>query len=712
MNEADQEAIPSTDRLEHPEELYAQEQLRLAALIKDVSLAFIQSTSLSDMTQQCAEALVSHFDAAFARIWTLNGETQVLELQASAGLYTHLNGSHSRIPMGAFKIGLIASERLPHLTNEVLSDPRVNDQQWARHEGMIAFAGYPLLVADRLIGVMALFARHTLSPSTLDAMASVANTIAVGIDRKLGELERLRLLFVEQQARQTAEAAQKRLINILDHLTDGFMIFDTEWRYSYINPYAKPFAGKPQEELLGKNVWDVFPELIGSTFYQQYHHAMTAQEAVSFRIFSQALANWFDIRAYPIVDGLVVYFRQITEQVRAEEEKKHLLEATQQARLEAEAARLRVTDILESINDAFFALDSQWCFTYLNLHSEPLLQRRREDLLGKNIWDEFPEAVGSSFYKQYHLALEQQISVRFEDVYPPLNTWFEVHAYPVPDGLSIYYHNINERKEAEKERERLLHLERKAHNEAEAALSVRSSFLSSVSHDLRTPLATIKANFQLVQRRVKQGRSLENDWLNERLESIERATTKMAGMIEDLLDIGRIQTQQRPNDAFRPFDLLLLVRQAIAEQQAASKRHQLIFKTSVTQLPIRGNAPRLDRVLTNLLGNAVKYSPRGGEIIIEVTVEDQAWARISIQDHGVGIPAPDLPHIFEPFHRASNVTDSIQGTGVGLASVAQVIEQHQGTISVTSEEQQGSCFIVRLPLVSETATQSSIEGSR
>ena len=170
-----------------------------------------------------------------------------------------MNGSHSRIPTGTLKIGLIASERLPHLTNEVLDDPRVSDQQWARREGMVAFAGYPLLVADRVIGVMALFARHTLSPSVLDAMASVANTIAIGIDRKRGELERIGLLYVEQQARQAAEEAQERLIGILDHLTDGFMIFDTQWHYRYINPQAEPFTGKPRAELLGKNVWEEFP---------------------------------------------------------------------------------------------------------------------------------------------------------------------------------------------------------------------------------------------------------------------------------------------------------------------------------------------------------------------------------------------------------------------------------------------------------------------
>ncbi|MBA2681379.1 MAG: GAF domain-containing protein, partial [Ktedonobacteraceae bacterium] len=188
-----------------PEELSAFLDRRLAELIRDVGLALVQSTTLDEMAQQCTQALVHHFDAAFARIWTLNDEENVLELRASAGMYTHLNGPHSRVPLGALKIGLIASERLPHLTNSVVGDPRVSDQAWAIREGMVAFAGYPLLVSERIVGVMALFARHPLSPSVLDTMTSIANTIAVGLDRKQGEEARLRLFEAEQQARRTAE---------------------------------------------------------------------------------------------------------------------------------------------------------------------------------------------------------------------------------------------------------------------------------------------------------------------------------------------------------------------------------------------------------------------------------------------------------------------------------------------------------------------------
>lgn len=153
----------------------------------DVSMTLTERAVLPTILQRCTEAMVHHLHAAFARIWTLRPGEEVLELQASAGRYTHLNGAHSRIPVGALKIGLIAGERRPHLTNEVQSDPRVSDKEWARREEMVSFAGYPLLVEDHVVGVMAMFSQELLLEDTLEALASVAHAIAQGIGRKWAE---------------------------------------------------------------------------------------------------------------------------------------------------------------------------------------------------------------------------------------------------------------------------------------------------------------------------------------------------------------------------------------------------------------------------------------------------------------------------------------------------------------------------------------------
>jgi PAS domain S-box-containing protein len=158
---------------------------RHSILHAEVGAAVSESEkSLRAMLQICSAAVMRHLDAAFARIWLLNEEQKMLELEASAGLYTHLDGGHARIPVGSFKIGLIAREQKPHLTNSVQSDTRVSNKDWALQEGMISFAGYPLLVEGRTVGVIAMFARQPLEQDTIEALESVAPIIAQGVERK------------------------------------------------------------------------------------------------------------------------------------------------------------------------------------------------------------------------------------------------------------------------------------------------------------------------------------------------------------------------------------------------------------------------------------------------------------------------------------------------------------------------------------------------
>jgi PAS domain S-box-containing protein len=165
------------------------ERNRLATLGAETGVALARAESLRQGLQQCCEAVVRNIDAAFARIWTLNEPERTLELQASAGMYTHIDGAHSRVPLGKFKIGRIAESEQPHLTNTVREDSWVSDPEWARREGMVAFAGYPLMVEDRVIGVVAAFARQRLSEAAFQALGSVVDGIAQFIERKRAEKE-------------------------------------------------------------------------------------------------------------------------------------------------------------------------------------------------------------------------------------------------------------------------------------------------------------------------------------------------------------------------------------------------------------------------------------------------------------------------------------------------------------------------------------------
>src|SRR3990170_1450149 len=170
------------DPLQTQAEKTLEEQLCLTALRADIGVALIQHGNLRDILQKCAEALVKNLDVAFARIWTFNKETNMLELQSSAGIYPHTDSQHNRMPVSTFKVSLNAEERKPYLTNSVIGDPKVPDQEWARQTGMVSYADYPLTVDGRLVGVMAIFAQKPITEVTLRALTSVSDSIALGID--------------------------------------------------------------------------------------------------------------------------------------------------------------------------------------------------------------------------------------------------------------------------------------------------------------------------------------------------------------------------------------------------------------------------------------------------------------------------------------------------------------------------------------------------
>lgn len=170
-------------------EARAEHHARLQRLQAEVNELVAGRPLRRPLLQGCAEATVKHLDAALARIWVLDEQDHVLGLEASAGFTTELDGPVARIPVGKFKVGLIAQRRQPELHNNVLEDPRLADPAWARREGLVSFAAHPLLLGDRVLGVLAIFARHPLPPTILNALSLVASTAAVTLGRAAGGAE-------------------------------------------------------------------------------------------------------------------------------------------------------------------------------------------------------------------------------------------------------------------------------------------------------------------------------------------------------------------------------------------------------------------------------------------------------------------------------------------------------------------------------------------
>jgi PAS domain S-box-containing protein len=227
----------------------------------------------------------------------------------------------------------------------------------------------------------------------------------------------------------------------------------------------------------------------------------------------------------------------------------------------------------------------------------------------------------------------------------------------------------------------------------------RKAFYSSVTHDLLNPLGTIRATVQLVQRQLHRG-SLNSEELHERLSGVIVSADRMRTLLDALSDLARLQVGEPLPLERRPVDLNTLVWKCVVTHRLTTDRHQ--FEIIGVDEPFIGqwDEGRLTRVIDNLLGNAVKYSPDGGTITVSLDRDEAASeAVLSIHDTGMGIPAEALATIFEPYQRASNVAGRIPGQGIGLFSARQIVEQHAGRLAVESAgEGQGTRATVFLPL--------------
>ncbi len=222
------------------------ERTRLAAFAADVGSALTREASLPEALRRCAEAMIRHLGGSGASIWRLDEKENVLHLQGSAWTGRPLFGPEASVPVGEFRIGAIARDRKPVLVDLTAASERDDDKDWARQKGVVAFAGYPLLVENRVVGVMALFADRPLTEAALHAMVSVADEIALGIDR----------------ARTADELRQSeaRTRSILDNMLGGLITVDQKGVIESVNPAAERIFGYAKDELVGQHLEILVPK--------------------------------------------------------------------------------------------------------------------------------------------------------------------------------------------------------------------------------------------------------------------------------------------------------------------------------------------------------------------------------------------------------------------------------------------------------------------
>jgi PAS domain S-box-containing protein len=353
-------------------------------------------------------------------------------------------------------------------------------------------------------------------------------------------------------------------------------------------------------------------------------------------------------------------------------------EALEQAKQQALAERAA---LLESITDAFYALDRECRFTYLNQRALDHFGETREALLGKILWDVFPVMRGTVFQREYERALREQCSAAFETVSLITNRWVEVRAYPTAHGLATYFSDVTERKQAE---EQLRNADRR-----------KNEFLAILAHELRNPLAVLRNGLCILNRGPAT-----DPTLSRTVSMMDRQMTHLVRLVDDLLDVSRITGGKL--ELRRQKVLLTDVLESAVESSRTfieAHRHELAIDLRAHDLLVDGDADRLAQVFSNLLLNSAKYTDAGGVITLMLEREN-GEAVVSVQDNGIGIPPAALEGVFEMFSQIeSHQERMMQGLGIGLSLVRTLVQMHGGSVRAFSEGPgRGSRFTVRLPI--------------
>ncbi len=472
---------------------------------------------------------------------------------------------------------------------------------------------------------------------------------------------------------------------ILERITDAFFALDVDFRFTYLNQQAEHLLECDRAQLLGRVVWDVFPEARGSEFQQQYEHALQTQTTVTFEAYYAPMQIWFEVNAYPSADGLSVFFRDISEQMRVAQ---NLLRSQQDLRV-----------LIEHNPDFISRYDADLRRTYVNPILAEYLGWPREELVGLTLSEmrypaEFAARLEAIMRRVLHTGVPER--VEYEGVLGLEGCFYESHIVPEPDlhgdiaSLLVITRDITDRYQIEQERANCQRLELQIERDQELA-SIRERLMSVISHEFRTPLATISSYAQML---LHYGERLDKEQRERRLRGIQDHVNDMTQMLQDVVALYREQMLNRRVE-FQQQDMVALVTGIIEDFRLMDiGQHRITMQTQGEPCPVAIERMSINNAMRNIIHNALKYSPPHTPIEVRLHFHTEQ-VHFSVQDQGIGIPQEAQAHIFEPFYRATNA-ENIQGTGLGLVVARQSVELHGGSIHVESDGQ-GSTFSISLP---------------
>ena len=369
------------------------------------------------------------------------------------------------------------------------------------------------------------------------------------------------------------------------------------------------------------------------------------------------------------------------------EEAKRQRADAEHARSEAERARREIESIFSSITDAVYVLDSDWRFAYLNHQAEVLLERKASELVGRNVWAEFPEATRTVLHEAYHRARRDRVVVDLQFFYPPLDRWMHVRGFPHDQGLTVYFRDITD------------HVTREEQLRQAQKMDAIGSLTGGIAHDFNNLLTVILGNAQVLAKTLPADREQHGQ-----ATTIADAAERAAALTQRLLAFARRQPLDpkptRVSELIGNLEPLL--------DRSVGEQYDMVMSLADNLPPAMIDPGQLETAILNLVINARDAMPDGGTVTIETAAKfiDEAYALdhgfavtgchvvIAVSDSGVGIAPEQRGRIFEPFYTTKQVG---QGTGLGLPMVYGFIKQSNGHVAVYSEPGHGSTFRLYLP---------------
>jgi two-component system cell cycle sensor histidine kinase/response regulator CckA len=351
------------------------------------------------------------------------------------------------------------------------------------------------------------------------------------------------------------------------------------------------------------------------------------------------------------------------------------------ARMALQESARAMTEVLENTTDAFFALDQEWKFTYINPKAEKLLDRKREDLIGKEFWQEFPELTGSPFEQNYRRVLTEQGAVQFEASDAAGRIWFEMHAYPSGRGISVFFRDITERKRIEEERL------------TTSKLESLGTLAGGIAHDLNNILTVISGNIGLAQIEAPSDAGSLLSFLSKAGQAAQHA----AHLSSQLLTFSKGGAPVKRVSSITD----LLAQAAEFSLYGSNLRADIDLAADLWKAEV--DPGQIEQVMNALVINAREAMPHGGTVRISarnVRLEEDPGAllpagrylKITVSDRGSGIPEELSVKIFDPYF-----TTKPTGSGLGLAISYSIVKKHGGMLHLETSSPEGSTFAFYLP---------------